>query len=105
MGVSFVYLILIMVWRPYASAVNVHNHFLKFYYGTFVLFLGFCYIFSRMKSLGSATYIMIMYLVTVLIGLVMTGGFVRVLIEVKFRRALDSDNTLMRDLEGKKTVK
>jgi hypothetical protein len=105
MGVSFVYFLVIIVWRPYARAVNAHNHFLKFYYGAFVLFLGFCYMFAKMQALGSSTYITIMYLVTAFIGLIMAGGFIRVYIEVSFRKALDLDNTLMWDLEGKETHK
>lgn len=80
MGLAFVYFIAIVFWKPYAQFVNVHNHFLKFYYGTFVVFLTFCYIFARMGSLGSGTYITIMYLVTVLIGCIMAGGFVRLYI-------------------------
>ena len=104
MGLSIVYFMVIIFWKPYAPAVNIHNHFLKFYYGTFVVFLVFCYIFSRMDSLGSTTYIMIMYLITALIACIMVAGFIRVYIEYSFRKALDLDNSLLGDLKGKKEV-
>lgn len=98
MGLALVYFLAIVLWKPYAQAVNIHNHFLKFYYGTFVLFLVFCYIFARMDSLGSTTYIMIMYLVTALIACVIACGFIRLYIEFKFRKALDQDSKLLSDL-------
>ena len=84
----------------------MHNIFLKIYYGIFVLFLGFCYLFSKVDSLPSYFYISIMYLITLLIGCIMVGGFARVFFEYRFRKALDLDNTLIDDLkEGTKKKK
>ncbi len=95
------YFVMIILWKPYHGVMNVHNHFLKLYYGTFVVFLVFCYMFSKVGSLSSSTYIIIMYLITSLICCVMVGGFVRVYLEYKFRKALDLDNTLLDEHSSK----
>lgn len=68
---------MISFWKPYHSSINVHNNFLKLYYGTFVLFMTICYIFSKSTQLSTNICITLIYIVMILIGIIMVGGFVR----------------------------
>lgn len=101
MALSTIYFLLIGFWCPYYSCSNIHNHFLKLYYGTFVLFLGFCYLFAKSASLGRWTYVAVMYLILLLIASIAIAGFVRIFWEYRFRKALKENGALM-DGDGNK---
>ncbi len=87
MGIATVYFLVICIWKPYHESINVHNHFLKFYYGTFLIFLVICYLFANVTLSGSL-YTAFMYIIIVLIGAIIFAGFVRIVFEMRFRKAL-----------------
>ena len=95
LGLSTGYFILIWVWKPYHKSINLHNHFLKLYYGTFVLFLIICYLFSRANKLSKNLYIIMIYVIMVLLGLILVIGFVRIFIERVFRGKLLNNNSIL----------
>lgn len=68
----------ISIWKPYHSSINIHNNFLKLYYGTFVLFIIICFLFTKVQKLPSSLYIACMYIVMVLLSGILLGGFVRI---------------------------
>lgn len=88
MGLSIGYFLIIFIWQPYHTSINSHNHFLKLYYGTFVIFLVICYLFSKVSRLSNGIYIGLMYIIMVLIVLILISGFVRILIEKIYRKKL-----------------
>jgi len=88
MGFSIGYFLVIFIWQPYHKSINLHNHFLKLYYGTFVIFLVICYLFSKVSRLSNGIYIGLMYIIMVLIVLILISGFVRILIEKIYRKKL-----------------
>jgi len=95
LGVSAGYFLLVSIWRPYHSSINIHNHFLKLYYGTLVLFMVICYVFTKVDSISSGLYIALMYVVMVLLMGILVGGFLRILIEIKYRKSLEQNNSLL----------
>mgnify|MGYP006959903415 CR=1 FL=1 len=95
LGLSTTYFILIWVWKPYHKSIDIHNKFLRLYYGTFVLFLVICYLFSKVNNLSKDFYIIMMYVVMVLISLILIIGFVRILIERIYRSKLENNNSIL----------
>lgn len=95
MGIAFLYLVLIWVWKPYHEAIGSHNHFLKLYYGTYVLFLVICYLFGKVPKLEGTLYTVFMYVIMTLIGGLIMAGFVRIVLELRFRKALENDSRIM----------
>lgn len=87
-GLSTGYLILIFFWKPYHESINIHNHFLKLYYLTFVMFLVICYLFSKVGKLSQNLYIIMIYVIMVLISSILVIGFVRIVIEKLYRSKL-----------------
>lgn len=105
MGLSIGYFLLICIWQPYSQSINAHNHFLKVYYGTFVLFLVICYMFAKVDSLPNNLYISLMYVIMFLVALIMTIGFVRIVMEKLYRKRLDNDNTILQWVSPKESEK
>jgi hypothetical protein len=95
LGCGVMYFLVIAIWKPYHSSINIHNHFLKVYYGTFVLFMAICYVFARIPHLPMDVYVALIYVVTGLISGIMVSGFVRIFIEKNFRKSLDGNSSLL----------
>jgi hypothetical protein len=96
MAVAITYFMVICFWNPYHQVVHAHNHFLKFYYGTYVTVLVICYLFVKIQKFDASVYTILMYLIVVLIGSVIAAGSIRILIELRFRKALENNSDLMR---------
>jgi len=58
--------------------VNAHNNFLKMNHGIVILCMIICEIFNRANNVSSSVYIILSYVITVLMYLVLIGGFVRI---------------------------
>jgi hypothetical protein len=95
LGCSVLYFLAIAIWKPYHSSINIHNHFLKVYYGAFVLFMVVCYVFAKIPQLSMEVYVALIYVITVLIAVIMVSGFVRIFIEKNFRKSLESNTSLL----------
>jgi uncharacterized metal-binding protein len=87
-GVALAYFLVIWIWNPYHEVVRMHNHFLKFYYGTYVIVLVICYLFVKLPKVDGSVYMAFMYVIMTLIGLIIAAGFTRILIELRFRKSL-----------------
>jgi hypothetical protein len=90
-GIIFGYFLVIVFYRPYHESINIHNHFLKIYYGTVVAFTGFCYMFTQSRGIGESLYIAIIYVIMVMIGVILVIGFVRIYIEKNYRKKLEEE--------------
>lgn len=88
MAVAVVYFLVICIWNPYHEVVRAHNQFLKFYYGTYVVVLIICYLFVKLPKTSGSVYTAFMYIIMAFIGCIITAGFIRILIELRFRKAL-----------------
>lgn len=77
-GLTGSYFVLIIFWRPYHKAVNLHNLFLILNHGTVVVFFVICYVYTHFQHLTNDFYANTMYGIMSLIGLVMLGGYVRI---------------------------
>ena len=95
LGCAVLYFLAIKIWKPYHSSINTHNHFLKVYYGTFVLFMAICYVFAKIPQLSMDVYVALIYVVTALIAVIMASGFVRIFIEKNFRKSLEANSSLL----------
>ena len=95
LGCAVFYFLAIAIWKPYHSSINIHNHFLKVYYGTFVLFMAICYVFAKIPQLSMDIYVALIYVVTGLIAVIMVSGFVRIFIEKNFRKSLEGNSSLL----------
>jgi hypothetical protein len=80
MGLAAIYFLFIWIWKPYHESIGSHNHFLKFYYGTYVAFLVICYLFGKLQKLEGSLYTAFMYVIMVLVGGVISAGFVRIIL-------------------------
>jgi hypothetical protein len=78
MGFSAAYFILICFWKPYHSSINIHNHFLKLYYGTYAIFTFICYLIAKFDRLPEDTYIGLVYIVMTILVCILLGGFARI---------------------------
>jgi hypothetical protein len=95
LGCGTVYFLVIFIWKPYHSSINIHNHFLKVYHGSFVLFMIICYVFARIPRLSIGVYVALIYIVTGLISVIMVSGFIRIFIEKNYRKSLDGNGSLL----------
>ena len=88
LGLCTTYFILIWVWKPYHKSIDIHNKFLRLYYGTFVLFLVICYLFAKVTNISKDFYVVMIYVIMVLISVILIIGFARILIERIYRSKL-----------------
>jgi hypothetical protein len=95
MGIAIFYFIFIWIWKPYHDSIGSHNHFLKLYYGTYVLFLVICYLFGKLPKSQGSIYTAFMYVIMILIGGIIAAGFLRIVLEFIFRKALSNDSQIM----------
>jgi hypothetical protein len=96
MGLAVIYFGFICFCKPYHESIGIHNSFLKFYYGIYVLFLVICYLFGKLQSIKGSVYTAFMYVIMVMIGGLITAGFVRIIFELRFRKALENDSRIMK---------
>jgi NhaP-type Na+/H+ and K+/H+ antiporter len=101
LSVSVIYLIVILVWKPYHPIVSKHNYFLYLNHGSVAVFLAICLVFAYDPNIPETICIYLMYFVMVLLSLVIMGGFVRIFIEKSFRKNLERDPTLL-EVDNKK---
>lgn len=90
------YLFFIWNWSPYNQAVNFHNMALRFNHFTVCFFLAFNIILQRLK-LPAIAYSILICLNLAMLVVVSFIGFIRIVVEVKFRKRLLEDHTLMGD--------
>lgn len=100
LSITVIYLIVILVWKPYHSIVNKHNYFLYLNHGSVVIFLVICLVFAYYPNIPQTTCVYLMYFFMVLLSLIIMGGFVRIFIEKSFRKNLERDRTLL-EIENK----
>jgi hypothetical protein len=96
MAVAVTYFFIIWFWNPYHQVVHAHNYFLKFYYGSYVAVLVICYLFVKLPKVDASIYMILMYLIIILIGSIIAAGSIRIVIELRFRKALENNSDLMR---------
>ena len=89
LGLSTIYFIFIICWKPYYPTINIHNNFLKLNHGTVVLLLVICELFSKINNMNIGVILFFMYFVMALLSAIIIGGFVRIYLEYKFRKMVE----------------
>jgi hypothetical protein len=91
---TFCYLLFVWKWQPYSEAVDFHNKALRFNHFTVVFFMAFGTLSKRIE-LPSITYAIITCLILAMLTVVGVIGYIRIALELKFRKKLLDDPTLM----------
>jgi hypothetical protein len=78
LGLSVAYFLVICIWKPYHISVNIHNHLLKLYYLTFVLFLVIEYLMTKSIKLPLNLHVVLMYIIMGLLGCIFAVGMIRI---------------------------
>ena len=55
-----------------------------------------CYLFAKLPRLSATFYTSLMYAVMVMVSAIIIAGFVRIVIEMRFRKALANNNNMMK---------
>ncbi len=59
------------------------------------MFLVICYLFGKLPKLEGSLYTAFMYVIMVLLAGIILAGFVRIVLELRFRKALENDSRMM----------
>jgi hypothetical protein len=87
--VTFGYLIIVWKWNPYLAAVDFHNKALRLNHLVAFLFVLFCQIINRFE-VSSIFSLISVYVSLVFLGIVIVAGFLRIIVERRFRNRLES---------------
>lgn len=94
LGISTVYLIFVWKWKPYHSAVSFHNKALRLNHSSIVFFMLINAITHRVE-ISMTIYLILVYVTTVLLLVVTVCGYVRIVVEHRFRKRLLDEPGLM----------
>ncbi len=94
LGLSFAYLLIVLIWRPYNEAASFHNRALILNHFTATFFALTCEIFNRIE-ISETISVILVYANLLLLAIVTLFGFGRLYVEHQFRKKLQCDPTLM----------
>ena len=84
-GVSFVYLVIVCTWKPYHERFEFHNRALKLNHLTVFLFMVGSAI-SKRVHMNIVCYLVFIYVILFMLGVVTLCGYWRIVIEYRFRK-------------------
>lgn len=94
LGMSNVYLIFVWKWNPYISAVNFHNKVLRLNHFVMFLFMAISAFYKRV-AISAVLYVVLIYLILLMLIIVAICGYLRILVEYRFRKILLDDPSIM----------
>ena len=101
-GVSFVYLLFVWTWKPYHEAVEFHNKALRLNHLTVFLFMVGSVVTKRVQT-NVTFYVVFIYVILCMLAVVTVCGYLRIVVEYKFRKKLLDNPSLMEtDIKTKK---
>jgi hypothetical protein len=93
-GLEFIYLIFVWIWRPYSRSVDFHNKVLRLNHLTILVIMIVCEIFNKINT-TKMVYISLVYLALLFLVIVTVCGYIRIYVEYKFRKRLVDDPNLL----------
>jgi hypothetical protein len=94
--VSFVYLLFVWIWKPYHEAVEFHNKALRLNHLTVFLFMVGSVVTKRVQ-MNVTFYVVFIYVILCMMGVVAVCGYLRIVVEYRFRKKLEDDPTIMEE--------